>query len=531
MKGAIIMYDYVLKGGTIIDGTGAPAYQADVAIKDGKIAKIAETITCASAEVLDVTGLAVAPGFIDIHSHSDNSFLLDERCESKLYQGVTTELAGQCGYTIYPCPDDRLANILHYADGEAVDFASSSFQEFMDKVKAQGKLMGTNLISLIGHGALRCGVMGYENRKATPEELAEMQRLLDRDMQAGAWGLSLGLGYTPGVSSDQAELNALGEVVAKYDGIVTSHMRDQGKNTPTSLEEMYEINRQSGAHVHVVHFKASGRANWGRAPEFVQNVADARAAGVNVTVDVYPYTAASSGITNSFPKWAIQGGQEMAIARLLGEERQQIIDYLNGAFETQADGEGLYIVTTGGRYPIADGKNVWELSQELGLSMAETIAKVAVETKAHATCISFAMSEADVEYMLSQNNYAIGSDGRALPLSASENAGKPHPRNFGTFPRFLRLAREKNLCSLEVAVHRITKLSADMLALPDRGVLKVGTVADITVFDPANVTDKATYADPFQKSVGIMHVFMGGKPALLNGQQTERRLGEFILKK
>lgn len=525
------MYDYILRGGTVVDGTGSPAYKADVAIKYGKIAHVAENITCSGAKSIDVTGLVVAPGFIDIHSHSDTSFLLDERCESKLYQGVTTEVAGQCGSTVYPCPDDRMENIRDFAGSKFSEYASASFEEFMGKVKTKGKKMGTNLISLIGHGAIRCGVMGWANRRATAEELCEMQRLLERDMQAGAWGLSLGLGYTPGVSSDQAELNALGTVVAKFGGKITSHMRDQGSNTPTSLEEMYEISRSSGAHVHISHFKASGKANWGRAPEFVQNVADARKSGVNVTVDVYPYTAASSGITNSFPKWAIQGGREKVIARLLGEERQQIIDFLNDAFETQADGESLYMVTTGGRYPLADGKNVWQLSQELGLSMAETIVKVTLETKAQTVCISHAMSEADVDYMLSQNNYAIGSDGRAHPLAASENEGKPHPRNYGTFPRFLRLAREKKLCSLEMAVHRITGLSADILKLKDRGVLKAGLVADITVFDPITVTDKATYVDPFQKPVGIEHVFMKGQPALLHGQQTEQRLGEFLLKK
>jgi len=524
------MYDYILKGGTIIDGSGTRAYTADIAIKDGKISAIAKDLNCSFAQVIDISGLAVAPGFIDIHSHSDTSFLLDDRCESKIYQGVTTEVAGQCGATIYPCPDDQLEVMRGFAGPKFSAYAATSFQEFMDKVKAEDKKMGTNLISLIGHGALRCGVMGFENRKATPEELKLMQALLERDMQAGAWGLSLGLGYTPGVSSDQEELNALGAVVAKYGGKVTSHMRDQGSNTPTSLEEMYEINRQTGAHVHIAHFKASGKANWGRAPEFVQHVAAARQSGVNVTVDVYPYTAASSGITNSFPKWSIQGGQDMAIARLMGDERQKIIDFLEDAFQTQADGDSLYMVTTGGRYPIADGKTVWELSQELGLSMAETIAKVTIETKAKTICISHAMSEADVLYMLSQNDYAIGSDGRSLPLSAEENEGKPHPRNYGTFPRFLRLAREKNICSVEMAVYRITKLAADILKLTDRGELKVGKVADITVFDPLNVTDKATYVDPFQKPVGIEHVFMKGKPALLYGKQTESRLGEFLLK-
>ncbi|HBK85686.1 MAG TPA: N-acyl-D-aspartate deacylase, partial [Firmicutes bacterium] len=261
-----------------------------------------------------------------------------------------------------------------------------------------------------------------------------------------------------------------------------------------------------------------------------EHVADARKAGVNVTVDLYPYTAASSGITNSFPKWAIQGGSAKVIERLLGEERQQVIDELNEAFKTQADGESLYMVSTGGRYPIADGKNIWQLSQELGLSMADTIAKVTVETAAHCSCISFCMSQEDVDYMLAQSNFAIGSDGSGLPMAASENEGKPHPRHFGTFPRFLRLAREKGLCSVEDAVRRMTKLTADMLGMTDRGVLKPGLVADITVFDPEHVADKATYDSPFQKPVGIEHVFIAGKPALLHGQQTEHRLGQFILK-
>jgi N-acyl-D-amino-acid deacylase len=526
------MYDYILRGGIVVDGTGSPAIEADVAIKDGKIAKIQRDIKEPAKEILDVTGLAVSPGFIDFHSHSDTGFLVDDRCESKIYQGITTELAGQCGSTIYPCPEDRLESLREYAGESFKEFASSSFQEFLDKVTAHNKKMATNLVSLIGHGAIRVGVMGFEDRKATREELAQMQALLDRDMKAGAWGLSLGLGYSPGVSSDQEELNALGEVVAKYDGIITSHMRRQDEKTPESLEEMYEINRQTGAHVHIAHFKAAGRQNWGRAPEFVNNVADARTSGIHVTVDVYPYTAASSGITNSFPRWSIQGGVHKAIERLKSEseERRKLMADLEEIFKTQADGESLYVVTTNGRYPIAGGKTIWELSQELGLSMAVTVAKVAVETEGRCTCISFAMSEEDVDYMLAQKDYVIGSDGRGLPLAPEENKGKPHPRNFGTFPRFLRWAREKGI-PLQESVHRITGLSAMYLGLPDRGLLKAGFVADITVFDPVKVTDKATYDNPFQKPVGIEHVFIGGKPALFNGEQTDLRLGQFILKK
>lgn len=524
------MYDYILKGGTIVDGTGSPAYTADLAIKDGIIAVISNDISDDGAEVIDVTGLTVSPGFIDIHSHSDTSFLKDDRCESKIFQGVTTEVAGQCGYTIYPCPSENLEILRGLAGEELAPYASASFSDFMAKAKSLNKKMGTNLASLIGHGALRAGVMGYENRKATGTELLEMQQLLDRDMQAGAFGLSLGLGYTPGISSDQEELNALGAVVAKYDGMVAAHMRDQGANTPRSLEEMYEINRSSGAHVHIAHFKAGGKANWGRAPEFVAHVARAREEGIDVTVDVYPYTAASSGITNSFPKWSIQGGIDKAVERLQGDESERLMAELAEAFADQQDGESLYIVTTRGDYPPADGKTIWQLSQELGLSMAETIAKVAIATQGKASCIAFAMSEADVDYMLSQNEFAVGSDGSSLPLSEEENDGKPHPRNFGTFPRFLRLAREKNLCSKELAVHRISGLPAKMVGIGDRGVIAAGKVADITVFDHATITDRATYDNPFQKPEGIVHVFMAGKPAVIDGVQTEHRLGRFLLK-
>lgn len=527
------MYDWLIQNSTIVDGSGKPRYQADVALEQGKIAAIAPSISAGLArQVLDAAGLVTAPGFIDIHSHSDTYFLLDDRAESRIYQGVTTELAGQCGSTIYPCPADHMERIRQFAGEEVAEYASASLGAFLEKVARNNKKMGTNLAPLIGHGALRCGVMGYEDRKATPAEMEQMRSLLQRDMESGAWGLSLGLGYTPGLSSDRPELCSLGEIVARYNGLVTSHMRDQGLGTPTSLDEMYEIYRRSGARIHIAHFKASGRKAWGKAPEFAANLHAAQQAGIPVTADVYPYCAASSGITNSFPKWTIQGGTGRAVAMLQDpSQRGVIIEQLEQAFDTPEAGKALYVVTTGGLYPPADGKDIWQLSQELGLSMAETIAKVTVETKASATCISFAMCEEDVDHMLSQPDFAIGSDGISLPLSPSENKGKPHPRNYGTFPRFLRLAREKGFCDLETAVHRITGLSASYIGLPDRGLVQPGYVADLTLFDPQTVADRATYEDPFQKPEGICHVFMAGQPALLHGRQTEHRLGQFLLKR
>lgn len=529
----ITVYDLLIQNSMIVDGTGSPAYRADLAIANGKIAAIAPKIPAETArEVLDAAGLVTAPGFIDIHSHSDAALLLHDRCESRIYQGVTTEVSGQCGSTIYPCPDAHLDRLQQFAGRETAAYASVSYADFLKKFEENRKQMATNQISLIGHGALRCGVMGYENRKATPEELSEMRRLLARDLEAGAWGLSLGLGYTPGVSSDREELCSLGEIVARHDGIVTSHMRNQGLGTPQSLDEMFEIYRSSGAHVHVSHFKASGKAAWGHAQEYIDIVHDAQKKGIAVTADVYPYLAASSGITNSFPKWSIQGGKEVAVAMLKDPARRgKLMEELEKTFAAKEDGEALYVVTTNGAYPPADGKNIWQLSRALGCSMAEAAARVAVETNAGATCISFAMCESDVDLMLSQNDFAIGSDGSCLPLSPDENKGKPHPRNFGTFPRFLRLCREKGLCSLEIAVHRITGLSASIMGLTDRGILREGLVADLTLFRADEITDRATYEDPFQKPQGVYHVLMDGRFALRDGLQTPLLLGKFLLKK
>lgn len=525
------MYDYLIQNGYIADGSGAPMEKKDLAVKDGRIEAIEKHISKGLAqEVIDAENLIVAPGFVDIHSHSDVNFLSDDRCESKLYQGVTTELMGQCGSSVYPAPDEHYDRIEAFAGSKARGYASCSLAEFAKKISADGRKMSTNLLPLVGHGALRCGVMGYENRQATTDEMETMRFLLARDMADGAWGLSLGLGYTPGVSSDVNELSSLGEIVAAHDGIVTSHMRNQGAHTPESLNEMYEIFRRSGAHVHIAHFKASGKAAWGRAQEFIDNVHEAQRSGIHVTADVYPYTASSSGITNSFPKWSIQGGKKHALDILAGPERYKIISDLEQRFASAEDGKRLVVVSAGEALPEINGKNIFELSELWGISQAEAIARVAEKSHAGATCISFSMSEPDVDAMLSQTDFAIGSDGRALPFDPLMNAGKPHPRNFGTFPRFLKFARDKNTGGVEQAVRRITGLSADMIGLKNRGYLRAGYVADITIFDWDKVTDRATYSDPFQKPEGIEAVWVGGRLALWKGTQTDVRNGSLVMK-
>lgn len=527
------MFDLLLKNGWIIDGTGTPAFRADLAVQNGKIGAIAPKIDPGMAKkTLDVSGLCVAPGFLDIHSHSDTTFIEDDRGEGKLFQGVTSELVGNCGISPFPFLPEMKKTLEPYVGVTAKgNFAAPSLAAFLKGIEERGNKMGTNLLPLVGHGTLRAGVLGYEDRPAEKAELKAMRRLLREDLETGAWGLSLGLGYTPGLSANLEELAEMGLEVADFEGIITSHMRNQREKTPDSLEEMFEINRRSGAHVHIAHFKAVMPSCRGKAGEWIRILEEAKAAGVHVTADVYPYNASNSEVTNSFPKWAIMGGKERAMAAVYGEERERLLADLTERFPGEEEGEGLLFVHTNGVYPELEGKTLEEIRKIWGLSRAEALAKIAYDTDARADCINFCMDEADVEKMLRQEDFSIGSDGCCFPFDPALNQGKPHPRNFGTFPRFLRLCREKALCSKEMAVRRITGQSADYIGLKDRGYLREGLAADITVFDWERITDKASYLNPFEKPEGIAYVLMDGRIALEKGVQTEARLGKLLLKK
>lgn len=530
------MYDILIKNGLIVDGMRTKPYKASIAIKDGKITKINTDLKEEEAkEVIDANDLAVSPGFIDIHSHSDDSFIIDDRSQSKIYQGITTEVVGQCGISLYPCSEGKKENLLSFAGGKTkkIDrdfYASYTFEEFIKKSKKKKNKMSINWATLIGHNAIRASVMKFEGRKATKEEICEMVKLLDREMALGAWGLSLGLGYTPGIFSDIEELVALGEVVAKYDGIIASHMRNQGPRIYEALDEMFEINRRTGAHVHIAHLKLAGKPQWGKTKELLAYIRKAQSEGVNVTCDIYPYEAASSGITNSLPKWTLEGGIEQAAARFKGLEREKLMAELQMKFEDKSEGDRIYIVSTNGLYPIADNKTITELAKELRISLSEALEKVVVETNGHCSCISFAMDENDMLTMIKERDIAIGSDGYGLPLDPKENDGKPHPRNFGTFPRFLRLSREHNMMPIQDAVYKMTGLSAEMMGFKDRGILKEGYAADITIFDLDKVSDQATYKNPFQKPIGIHYVVVNGKLVIVDGKQSHERPGEFLYK-
>ncbi|MEA5040094.1 MAG: D-aminoacylase [Clostridiaceae bacterium] len=528
------MLDLLLKNGLICDGTAAPAFPGDIAVKDGKIVEAAPSVTGESAEIVDVSGLVVAPAFIDMHSHSDSWFMADGCCQAELCQGVATEIVGQCGSSPFPrsvgqmtqLRKDIAAGKLSRMDA----YQAGSFEKLQRLCKPEDR-MSTNLVQLVGHNSVRRGVVGPVRRAAWEDEIQISRFLLEQNLDQGCWGLSLGLGYPPGLFAEQHELEELAKVCRRYDAIVSVHMRDEGDKVFESLEEMIDLGKATGAHIHIAHLKLGARSVWGRAAELYERICKARKEGVRLTADLYPYAACSTGLSSRLPDWVLDGGIEHACTLLekKGLEHDAVLQFFREKYPHRADGDGFCIIGTGGACPEADGKTVGQLSEKWGLPVPETMIQVLLKTRGKENCIFFNMAEQDVQWLLAQDLLAIGS-AACRSFDPAVSNGKPHPRTYGTFPRFLRLCREQKLCSLETAIHRITLLPAENVGLQDHGVLKPGMAADITVFDWKSITDTATYDEPFQKPIGICHVLIGGQFALRDGEQTAARLGNYLKK-
>ena len=520
------MEDIIIRGGTVIDGTGAPGYRADVAVKGGIISAIGDLSGIQAARSLDADGLAVAPGFIDSHAHSDTAFLKDDSGASKLYQGVTTEVTGNCGSSPFPAPAGRLRS----EDGEG--WRCASFDEFVNRFERGGYKMGVNQAMLVGHGSLRAGVMGYEDRPATPEEMAAMKALLRRDLQAGAWGMSLGLEYPPGFFAGSEELNELGAVVREFDGLVPCHMRSEGLRIDAAIEELLDVGRASGARVHVSHLKLDHYTAHGRAPEIWARLEQAKREGVRVSADMYPFTASYTGLTIRCPKWSQEGGPDAVVGFLNGPRRAEVVEGIRSHYFNAERAETCLFSDDGGLWPEIVGKTLRQVAEDMlnTHDYAEAAAQVLVRTRGRASCIFFVMSEKDMLYFLARD-VGIGSDGYALSGDPARVSGKPHPRSYAAITEFFRLARTRGLCSLEEAVRRVTSKPADTIGLTDRGRLCPGLMADITVFDPQAIAPRATYLDPIQLATGVRHVLIGGGVALEDGEQTGLRAGRFLRKR
>ncbi|MGI6358467.1 MAG: N-acyl-D-amino-acid deacylase family protein [Bacillota bacterium] len=530
------MFDFAIKGGLIVDGTRQKAYRATVYLRDGVIAAISSDDRLPCAQAIDAEGLIVAPGFIDLHTHSDAAPYCGPNFESAVYQGVTFHVAGNCGSSLVPNnPKTRAHAFLgrtkqyyvNATDGE--DSSACDMDSYKQEVQAL--TLPINFGTLIGHGTLRYQAMGNDRGEPAPEQLAHMQELLDRNMSQGAFGLSLGLTYLPGRYSKIEELIALARVVQAHDGIVAVHMRSESAKVFEAVEEMLRVARETGVKLHISHLKLMWKAQWGQTDRLLQMLDDGRAAGLVITADQYPYCASSTGAQSLLPAFAKEGSKEAFVARFddpatYERIKQGVIE----SIELRGGPHTTTIANTRGQLPEADGKHLGELAEMWGVAPADAYCRVMRECAGGATAVYHAMDLPDVLQIMRRLDVAVGSDGYAHDYLTKPVLGKPHPRSVGTFPRFIQTVRENNLLSLEDMVYKMTGLPASILGLSNIGEIKPGLPGDLTVFDYQAVQDCATFQSPSVKPAGIQHVFVSGKPVLLDGAQTGERNGRFITK-
>jgi N-acyl-D-amino-acid deacylase len=524
-------FDLVLQGGQVVDGSGAPAYRADVGVRGGRIAAIGDLSAAETATCLDVTGCVVAPGFIDPHTHSDLTLLVDPEAHSKVRQGVTTEVIGNCGSSpaplVGPSADEVWARAAGPASALAWDWRS--FGDYLDRLRAARPAV--NVAPLAGHVTLRIGAMGMENRPPSPEELARMQDLLAEALDAGAFGMSSGLMTPPSSYADTEELVALAGTLRRHGALYFSHIRGEGNTLFRATAEAIEIGERAGVPVQIAHHKAAFRPNWGRMPYVTKLSEWAVDRGVDVQFDVYPYTAGSAGLTQLLPDWAHEGGRQAMLGRLRDADTRARLREEILAFGREWD--KIYVTTVqseANRH--VEGKTLAEIGELRRREPVEALFDLLLEEDGRVGMLHFIMDEADVEHVIKHPLSMIGSDGSSLRADGPLSRGKPHPRSYGCFPRVLaHYVREKRLLTLEQAIRKMTGAPAARLGLRSKGLLRWGMDADIVVFDPATVRDAATYADPHRYPEGIRHVVVNGVLTVRDGRHTGARAGRVLARR
>ena len=524
------MYDFVLKDGLIVDGKRELPYKASLCIKGDRIVDITEDSNVSGNTVINCDGKVISPGFIDLHTHSDACPLNLGKSESMLHQGVTLEIAGNCGISLIPSKEFSRKEIREFF-GRTIEIGLEEKFLEMDSMKDYLEIANKNSLvinsgMLIGHGTLRACVVGFDDREATIEELNEMKSILDTELKSGAYGMSLGLIYPPSSYGRLDELVELSKVIKENDGILTVHLRNESNLVFEAVDEMIKVAELSGVHLHISHLKLIGKPQWGNSQKLLNNIEEARQRGCTITCDQYPYEATSTGLSALVPGWAQDGGNLKMLERLKGKDSRLLKD-ISTEMERRGGARCVGISSTHGHASNLDGKNIEEISKMYNLPPEETVVEVLLKCNGEVSAIYYSLNMGDILNIMKDMNIAVGSDGYNFSYNLNYN---PHPRSFGTFPRFLQMVRENSLMPLGDAVYKITGLPAKILKLSDRGVLKVGNIADITVFDFNEVKDMSTFTHSPVKPIGIEHVFIAGEAAILNGVQTENRKGKVLLK-
>jgi N-acyl-D-aspartate/D-glutamate deacylase len=519
-------FDLLITNARIIDGTGGPSVTGSVAVRDGRIAGVGR-VSGAAAQTVDAGGKVVAPGFIDPHSHSDLTLLTDGNAESKIRQGVTTEVIGESSSVAPRQPG-----------------AGRSWTDFTGYFAAiERSKSAVNLLSYVGLGQVREYVMGNDERAPTPNELEKMSGLVSDAMKQGAYGVSTGLIYSPNAYATLDELVALSRPASAARGLYASHLRYDGAKLREGLEEAIAIGERARLPVHVFHLKVTGAKNFGRMKEVIAIVEAAKKRGVEFSADQYPYVASSTGLSQTMPPWAHEGGSAKLAERLKDPATRARIrremDDPNPSWENRLISAGTWhnvqLASIASRadapsaYKKYEGMRVDDAAKSAGQDPYDFVFELLIAQGGNVGCVWFIIDEDDLKLAMKQPWVSVGSDGSALATSGPLRSGVPHPRNFGTFPRVLgKYVREEHVITLEQAVHKMSGLTASQLHITDRGLIRTGLAADLVIFDPATVADRATFTDPFQYPVGIATVIVNGRVVLDNGRHTGERPGVVI---
>ena len=513
------MYDLLVKGGRVIDGTGNPWFKADIAVDDGLIEDIGHLANGADT-VIDAEGLIVSPGFIDTHSHSDLFLLSEPEAKAKIMQGVTTEIIGQDGLGEAPITDNWIKDWRRYLSGlngdPNIDWDWRSIGEYLEALEKSSPSL--NVATLVGHGNIRVCTMGMENRPPDESELEAMRQKLEKSIATGALGMSTGLIYPPCSYSQTDELIELCRVVSENSGVFVVHMRNEGDHLLQSIAEVVTIGDEARVPVHISHFKSSGVRNHGKSVDALNALEEARRKGVEATFDQYPYTAGSTFLSSLLPTWTHEGGTEVLLQRLSdAETRNRIKRELKSGGTRVTDWDKLLVTSVKtNKNKWLEGKTVRDIAASRGRDEEDTLMDIILEEENAVAMASFTMSESDVENIMAHPYGMVCSDGILI--------GKPHPRVYGAFPRVLGRYVRNGTLRLEEAVRKMTSYPACTFGL-NRGILKPGFPADITVFDPVKILDKATYEDPRRYPDGIHHVIVNGVLTVYGGKHTRARAG------
>jgi N-acyl-D-amino-acid deacylase len=527
-------FDVIIRGGTVYDGTGGAPRRADVGIKADRIAAVGNLKSAGATMVIDATGLAVAPGFINMLSHSESSLIADGRSQGELRQGVTTQIFGEV--SMGPLSDTMKHSRASGQGDLKFEIPWTTLAEYMTYLEKHG--ISQNVASFVSASTIRENVIGLEDKPPTPEQLDRMRELVRQEMEAGALGVTTALIYPPAFYAKTEELIELCKVAAKYKGKYIAHIRSEGNQLIEAVEETLRISREAGLPAEIYHLKASGESNWGKMNKVIAMINEARRKGVKITADMYTYTAGSTGLDAAMPPWVFDGGRAAADKRLQDPEtRKKIAKAIN---TPSNDWENLYqlagspdrILLVGFRTEALKpftGKTLAEAAKMRGKDPIETIMDLVYEDHSRVQTVYFMISEDNIKKQLRQPWVSLGSDAASMAPEGAFLRSSTHPRAYGNFARLLgKYVREEKVITLQEAIRRLSGLPATNLGLDHRGFLKPGMFADVVVFDPATINDRATYGNPHQYSVGVKHVFVNGVQVLKDGEHSGAKPGRAL---